>query len=49
MKLTVYQDGSGVLCMSRSHMLFDGTSAWTFLSYWSAIARGEDPEICCVP
>ncbi|CAE7559792.1 HST, partial [Symbiodinium sp. CCMP2456] len=32
-KLTTYKDGSAVLCMCRSHILFDGTSAWTFLNY----------------
>lgn len=43
-KLTKFQDGSGVLCMCRSHMLFDGTSAWTFVAYWSALARGQEPK-----
>lgn len=43
-KLTKFQDGSAVLCMCRSHMLFDGTSAWTFLAYWSALARGQEPK-----
>jgi len=40
-KLTTYKDGSAVLCMCRSHMLFDGTSAWIFLNYWARLARGE--------
>ena len=40
-KLTTYQDGSSILAFSRSHMLFDGTSAWTFLSFWASLARGE--------
>mmetsp|Transcript_49679 Transcript_49679/g.115974 ORF Transcript_49679/g.115974 Transcript_49679/m.115974 type:complete len:471 (+) Transcript_49679:76-1488(+) len=40
-KLTTYKDGSAVMCMCRSHMLFDGTSVWTFLNYWAGVARGE--------
>lgn len=44
-KLTIFKDNSAVLCMSRSHMLFDGTSAWTFLAFWSALARGEDAKV----
>ena len=40
-KVTMYQDGSGLLAFCRSHMLFDGSSAWTFLSFWASLARGE--------
>eukprot|EP00435_Cladocopium_sp_Y103_P068517 s592_g31.t1 len=40
-KLTIYQDGSGVLAFSRSHMLFDGGSAWTFLGIWASLAKGD--------
>jgi len=43
-RLTKFQDESAVLCLCRSHMLFDGTSVWTFLAYWSALARGEEPK-----
>ncbi|CAJ1440612.1 unnamed protein product [Effrenium voratum] len=40
-KLTVYQDHSAVLAFSRSHMLFDGSSAWTFLGLWASLAKGD--------
>eukprot|EP00434_Breviolum_minutum_P030004 symbB.v1.2.026532.t1/scaffold2659.1/size73661/2 len=40
-KLTTYKDGSGVLAFSRSHMLFDGGSAWTFLGIWASLAKGD--------
>ncbi|CAE7154878.1 RAS, partial [Symbiodinium pilosum] len=40
-KLTTYKDGSAVLCMCRSHMLFDGTSVWLFLNYWASLGKGE--------
>ncbi|CAL1126767.1 unnamed protein product [Cladocopium goreaui] len=40
-KLTIYKDGSGVLAFSRSHMLFDGGSAWTFLGIWASLAKGD--------
>ncbi|CAJ1433232.1 unnamed protein product [Effrenium voratum] len=43
-KLTTFQDGSAVLCVCRSHMMFDGGSSWAFLNYWAALARGEAPK-----
>jgi len=43
-RLTMYKDGSSILAFCRSHMLFDGTSAWTFLAYWASLSRGEFAE-----
>ncbi|CAK9003783.1 Anthranilate N-benzoyltransferase protein 2 [Durusdinium trenchii] len=40
-KLTSYKDGSGVLAFSRSHMLFDGSSAWIFLGIWASFAKSD--------
>ena len=46
-KLTLFQDGSGILAFCRSHMLLDGSSAWTFLSFWASLARGDAATAPC--
>ncbi|OLQ03582.1 Anthranilate N-benzoyltransferase protein 2 [Symbiodinium microadriaticum] len=46
-KLTLFQDGSGILAFCRSHMLLDGSSAWTFLSFWASLARGDTATAPC--
>lgn len=40
-KLTIFQDGSAVLAMCRSHCLLDGSSVWLFIGHWTKLARGE--------
>jgi len=40
-KLAIYQDGSSILSLARSHGIADGTYIWTFISTWASAARGE--------
>ena len=39
--LPLNANSGGVLAFSRSHMLFDGGSAWTFLAIWASLAKGD--------
>lgn len=40
-KLSIYQDGSAILAMTRSHSVADGSYMWKFIDTWGSAARGE--------
>lgn len=45
-KLTVFQNGSAILAICRTHALADGTYMWAVIADWARAARDEPLDDC---